>query len=84
MGLPLVLDKTWVSKILPMYFLINRTNHVSIVISSESNANNNSYSNLGSSYITPLGIHGSNEARNFLAGSYNFTVSEIEVFLVHN
>lgn len=40
------------------------------------------YSNLGHSFsVSHLGFaYGSNEARSFLAGSYNFQVKEIEVF----
>jgi hypothetical protein len=47
-----------------------------------SNANTiaSSYSNLGSTYKHPLYGNGTNEARIFLAGSYNFQVSEIEVY----
>ncbi len=46
------------------------------------NANSNTYSSsdLGKSYRTPVGYCGSTEARNFLAGSYEFTVSDYEVF----
>ena len=49
-------------------------------ISSDSNANSSSYSNLGSSFKDPQHTYGSNEAKNFLAGSYNFQVGEIEVY----
>jgi hypothetical protein len=35
---------------------------------------------LGFSYKSPF-TYGSNEAKNYLAGSYNFSVSEIEIFL---
>jgi hypothetical protein len=51
-----------------------------IVITDKSNTNTNSSSNLGHSYIHPDYANGSNEARSFLAGSYNFQVSEIEVY----
>ena len=37
--------------------------------------------NFGHSYEHPLYAAGSNEAQSFLAGSYNFLTSEIEVFL---
>jgi hypothetical protein len=49
-------------------------------ISDNSNINTDSYSNLGHSYSHPDYAYGSNEARSFLAGSYNFQVSEIEVY----
>ena len=58
-----------------------------IVISDNFNINNNSYSNLGTSYSLPNGMTPypySEEARFYLAGSYNFQVSEIEVFKVMN
>lgn len=50
------------------------------MISNSSNNNRNSYSNLGHSYKFDKYNYGSNEAKQFLAGSYNFQVSEIEVF----
>jgi len=44
------------------------------------NTVNSSYSNLGHTYKTPAGItYGTQEAMNYLAGSYNFLVDEIEV-----
>jgi len=49
-------------------------------IADKSNINTASYSNLGNSYTHPNYIFGSNEARSFLAGSFNFQVSEIEVY----
>jgi len=49
-------------------------------IADKSNSNTNSRSNLGHSYIHPDYAYGSTEAKSFLAGSYNFQVSEIEVF----
>jgi len=49
-------------------------------IADKSNTNTSSSSNLGSSYIHPDYAYGSNEARSFLAGSYNFQVSDIEVY----
>ena len=49
-------------------------------ISDNSNINLNSYSNLGNSYKHPLYANGSIEAKNFLAGTYNFKTVEIEVF----
>ncbi len=50
-------------------------------LSSDSNANCASYSNLGNTYKHPLFTYGSNEAKNFLAGSYNFQTSDIEVYV---
>ncbi len=51
-------------------------------ISPSSNVNINSYSNLGHTYVHPNYRNGTNEAKNFLAGSYNFSTSEIEVYQV--
>jgi hypothetical protein len=51
-----------------------------IVIFDKSNTNIVSYSNLGHSYTHPDYAYGSDEAKSFLAGSYNFQVSEIEVY----
>ena len=39
-----------------------------------------SCSNLGSSFKHPQYTKGSTEAMNFLAGSFNFSTDEIEVF----
>lgn len=39
-----------------------------------------SYSNLGYSFATTNIVYGQNEAKNYLAGSYNFKVKEIEVY----
>ncbi len=49
-------------------------------ISDKSNTNICSYSNLGHSYSHPDYRFETNEAKTFLAGSYNFQVSEIEVY----
>ena len=51
-----------------------------IKISDNSNANSSSYSNLGHGYDFKLYASGSNEAKSFLAGSYNFQTTDIEVF----
>ena len=51
-----------------------------IYISNDSNKNSQSYSNLCHTYQHPQYTNGSNEANNFLAGSYNFQTSEIEVY----
>jgi len=44
------------------------------------NTQNSSYSNLGYSFTGPGVTYGQTSANNFLAGNYNFTVTEIEVF----
>ena len=57
-------------------------NHA-LYIYDDCNINTNSYSNLGYQYgyEAPNGYaYGSTEAKNYLAGCYNFTVCEIEVF----
>ena len=51
-----------------------------IYISSNSNTNTNSRSHLGYTYNHPLYDYGTNEANSFLAGSYQFQLSEIEVY----
>ena len=56
-----------------------------IFISDNSNANLNSYTNLGSSFRHPVYTFGSDNAMTFLSGAfYNFQVAEIEVFLIEN
>jgi hypothetical protein len=45
------------------------------------NTGKGSYSNLGSSYNHPRYTKGSNDLNSFLAGSYEFQLSEIEVYL---
>ena len=49
-------------------------------IAGKSNLNATSYSNLVHSYTHPDYAYGSNEAKSFLAGSYNFQLIEIEVY----
>ena len=51
-------------------------------IVSYSNSGGNSFSDLGYTYQHPIYKERSNSARSFLAGSYNFSTSEIEVFQV--
>lgn len=54
-----------------------------IFIADNSNQNYDNYSDLGSSYLHPDSQHyntGSENAKNFLAGSNSFKVLEIEVF----
>ena len=56
-----------------------------IYIASEASSNTNSYSNLGHTYNPPYGhSHGSEFAKSFLAGSYNFQPDEVEVFYETN
>ena len=49
-------------------------------IANNSNTNTTSSSNLSHSYIHSDYVFGSDKARSFLAGSYKFQVSEIEVY----
>ena len=52
-----------------------------ILVYDHSNCNNKSFSDFGQSYQLPPGyVQGSKEAKNLLAGAYNFSTSEIEVF----
>ena len=52
-----------------------------ISISDNANCNSTSFSDFGCSYTLPEGyVAGSNEARFLLAGSFNFTPTEVEVF----
>jgi hypothetical protein len=44
--------------------------------------NTSSYSNLGHSYESNGYAQGSTEAQSYLAGSYSFTVLEMEVFKI--
>jgi len=48
-----------------------------INIKSNANSNTNSYTNFGSSYSVPTGVQGKS---TILAGSYNFSPDEVEVF----
>jgi hypothetical protein len=57
--------------------------HRDLFISEFSNTNKSSYSNLGRCYKHPKYEYGSDGAKNFLAGSRNFHVAEIEVFQIH-
>ena len=52
-----------------------------LFISDQSNANTDSYSNLGYSYQLPLNysIHSSN-AMSIIAGTFNFKTLEVEVY----
>ena len=51
-----------------------------ISVCDNSNVNTGSFSNLGHSYKHPQYVQRSNEAKSFLAGSYNFQTVEIEVY----
>lgn len=51
-----------------------------IVIRSDSNANQESYSDFGYSYKHPDYLKGTDKAKSILAGSYKFQTVEIEVF----
>jgi hypothetical protein len=51
-------------------------------ICSNSNTNASSLSNLGHTYQHPNYQYQSNEAKSFLAGSFNFSTSEIEVYQI--
>jgi len=51
-----------------------------LFICNDSNTSNSSCSNLGVSYKHPNYGYGSDEAKSFLAGSYNFRTKEIEVY----
>jgi len=51
-----------------------------LYISDSSNLNSSSYSNLGYSFRFVGGACGSQQAKTFLAGAYNFQVDDIEVF----
>ena len=47
---------------------------------SSANKNTDSYSKFIDGYKHPQYAFGTNEAQSFLAGSYNFLLSEIEVY----
>jgi len=51
-----------------------------IAIQSNANGSNQNYTNIGYSYLLPGKIFGSEESKNFMTGSYHFSVAEIEVF----
>jgi len=51
-----------------------------LLICNNSNTSNGSYSELGGSYKHPNYAYGSNKARSFLAGCYNFLTTEIEIY----
>jgi len=51
-----------------------------LYICNQSDTVKSSYSNLGHSFKLPKYAYGSNEAKSFLGGNYNFLTKEIEVF----
>lgn len=51
-----------------------------LIIADNSHNNSNSFTNLGHTYKHPTYSHGSNEAKCFFAGTYNFQVAEIEIY----
>jgi len=52
-----------------------------IVIYTNANTSTQNYANVGNSFLLPgMLTFGSEESKNFMAGSYYFSVSEIEVF----
>jgi hypothetical protein len=54
-----------------------------LVISDNSNLNENSYSNLGNSYQLPDNVYyGTKNAQSYLAGSYTWKTTEIEVYQI--
>jgi len=55
-----------------------------IAISNDANSTIDSSSGLGATYKHPLYVYGSNEAKTFLSGSYNFQLDEIEVYKLRN
>ena len=56
-----------------------------LVIYNDANTNQNSYSDLGYTYQPPAGYqYGTPQTMSLFAGSYNFTPTEIEVFLLNN
>ena len=56
--------------------------YFAIIIANNSNTNEDSYSYLGDSFSHPIYAHGTTEAYNFLAGSFKFSTSEIEVYKI--
>jgi len=53
-----------------------------LYIANDCNVNSSSYSNLGHTYESNGYAYGSTEARSYLAGSYSFTILEMEVFKI--
>jgi len=56
-----------------------------LYIASSAASSTSSYSNLGHTYHTPVGVaYSSNEAKNALFGVYNFQPTQVEVFVLSN
>jgi hypothetical protein len=53
-----------------------------IYIANNANSRTSSYSNLGLTYSHPEYEYESNEAKSFLAGSYYFQLSKIEIYKI--
>jgi hypothetical protein len=53
-----------------------------LIIYNDCNVNSSSYSNLGHSYKSNGYAYESTEAQSYLAGSYEFTVLEMEVYKI--
>ena len=51
-----------------------------IRIANNANTTMDNYSNLGHTYLHPQYAFGTNEAKTFLAGSFEFQLAEIEVY----
>ena len=64
----------------PIFGLSIKFGDDDIWISHNSNINRDNYSNLGRNYQHPQYAFGTNEAQIFLAGSYKFQLSDIEVY----
>ena len=55
----------------------------SIRIFNNSNLSDINWSDLGRTYRHPVYAHGSDKAKSFLAGSYNFQTAEIEIYTIN-
>jgi hypothetical protein len=54
-----------------------------LYICDNANTTNSSYTNLGHTYKAPVGTtYGQNDAMNYMAGTYNFMIDEIEVYKI--
>ena len=58
----------------------NNGNGVDLALYSNSNVNSQSFSNLGNSYKHPVYTLGSTQAKEFMAGTFNFKTLEIEMY----
>ncbi len=65
--------------------IFGNRNNIDILVSNNSNQNYKSYSDLGYSYQLPKNItFGSFEAKSYLAGSFYWKTTEIEVYQVNS